>query len=231
MIQPGSTWPDRQVLRSLVHEAQRDRAHGLNALLATLRPAFMSFFGNRLPVDDAEDLAQSALIRIAGALRRIDPERADAYVSTVARNLLRTAFRRRVAERCRHAEVDSMSEIADARPVGSQAEYEELVRAVHRVARADLPDSVAEVVLSLLRGETTAEIAERLGVSPVTVRTRLVRARRVLRGELVAYADIPEGGGARCAGDADGGRQLTGSAAGAERITVQRGRRQSVAPR
>lgn len=197
MSQRDCVWPDRQVLRGLVLEAQHDGTNGLNALLTALRPAFMLFFGNRLPVDDAEDLAQSALIRVAGALRRIDPERADAYISTVARNLLRTAFRRRAMERCRHADIDAMSEIAESRSGSLQAEYEELVREVHRVARTGLPEAVAEVVLSLLRGETTAEIAERLSVSPVTVRTRLLRARAILRRELQALAEMSSQGNRR----------------------------------
>lgn len=208
MVQRDSGWPDRQVLRRLVLEAQQDGTNGLNALLVALRPAFMSFFGSRLPIDDAEDLAQSALIRVVGALRRIDPERADAYVGTVARNLLRTAFRRRATERCRHADVDAMSETLASQPVGSQWEYEELVREVHRVARTGLPEAVAEVVLALLRGETTAEIASRLDVSPVTVRTRLLRARATLRRELPAYAELSQRRESQPEGEDDRGTRL-----------------------
>jgi DNA-directed RNA polymerase specialized sigma24 family protein len=43
------------------------------------------------------------------------------------------------------------------------------------------------VVLALLRGQTTAEIAASQGVSPITVRTRLMRARAILRRELPDY--------------------------------------------
>jgi RNA polymerase sigma-70 factor (ECF subfamily) len=159
----------------------------LNALLAALRPPLVTFFSRRLSSDVAEDLAQSALLRVAGALPRIDPERADSYVSTVARNLLRTTYRRHAIDRRRQSDTELSSLISDSQPIEAAAEYEELARAVHRVVRAALPESLAEVVLSLLHGETTSEIAERLGLSPITVRTRLMRARTILRQELRSY--------------------------------------------
>lgn len=126
------------------------------------------------------------------ALRRIDPERADAYVSTVARNLLRTAFRRRVIDGRRRLSVE-LGTIADHRD-GADAcfEYEELVHAVHCVIAAKLPPPLAETVRAVLRGFTASEIAARQGVSPVTVRTRLMRARAVLRKELRGYLDTSE---------------------------------------
>lgn len=192
MVQQHTGWPEARVLRGLVREAQRGVPNALNVLLAALRPALVAFFSRRLSNDTAEDLAQSALLRIAGALPRIDPERADSYVSTVARNLLRTAYRRRVIDRRRHNDTELSSLICDSQPIEAGAEYEELARAVHRVIHTGLPEPLADVVLSLLHGETSTEIAERLRVSPITVRTRLLRARAILREELRAYVP-PQG--------------------------------------
>ena len=180
-------WPEARVLRGLVQEAQRGVPNAVNALLAALRPALVAFFSRRLSNDVAEDLAQSALLRIAGALPRIDPERADSYVSTVARNVLRTAYRRRVIDQRRHSDTELSSLISDTEPIEAWAEYKEFARAVQRVVRTGLPEPLAEVILSLLHGETTSEIAERLGLSPITVRTRLLRARAILRRELRSY--------------------------------------------
>lgn len=188
-MQQHRTWPEPQGLASLVREAQRGSDRALEALLTALRPALVAFFASRLSRDAAEDLAQYALVRIAGALRRIDPERADAYVSTVARNLLRTAYRRRAIERRRHVPLELAELVTSSDAIDLDSEYQELVRAVHRVAREGLPTSLSDVVLSLLRGETTSEIAERLAVSPVTVRTRLLRARALLRRDLRGYLD------------------------------------------
>jgi len=49
-----------------------------------------------------------------------------------------------------------------------------------------------EVVLGLLRGETPEGTAVRLRLNPVTVRTRLARARAILRRELRPYLDAGE---------------------------------------
>lgn len=187
MLRQHAGWPEAQELRGLVQEAQRGVPNAVNALLGALRPALVAFFSRRLSNDVAEDLAQGALLRIAGALPRIDPERADSYVSTVARNLLRTAYRRRAVDQRRHSDTELSSLTSDSQPIEAAAEYKEFARAVHRVVRTGLPEPLAEIMLSLLHGETTSEIAERLGLSPITVRTRLLRARAMLRQELRCY--------------------------------------------
>src|SRR5437773_11165520 len=99
---PSSAWPASEMLGQLVREAQRDGPDALDRLLATLRPALLRFFERRLPSDMTEDLAQLALMRIAKALRRIDPERADSYTITVARNRLLSAYRQRARDVRRH---------------------------------------------------------------------------------------------------------------------------------
>ena len=187
MLRETTKWPDATTIEAFVREAQRDAPGSLGRLLAALRPPLVDFFSRRLAADVAEDLAQAALVRIAGALSRVDPERADAYVSTVARNLLRTAYRRRAIDRERYAEADLTDIPLTTRDAHQRAEYEELLLAVHRVIAAKLPPDLAEIIRALLRGETPAEIAERQAVSPVTVRTRLMRARSVLRAELGSY--------------------------------------------
>ena len=192
MVQHVSKWPEATTLALLVREAQQDTPGALDKLLATLRPPLLEFFSRRLPRDVAEDSTQGALLRIASALRRIDPERADAYVATVARNLLRTAYRRRTIDRRRRADLN-LADIPEYRDIAdARVEYEELVCAVHRAIAAKLSPTLAEIVWAILRGETPTEIAARQGVSPVTVRTRLMRARALLRKEMGAYLDSSE---------------------------------------
>ena len=87
-------WPPSEELVALLARAQQGDSRDRDDLLTALRPPLFAFFCYRLPQDAAEDLAQIALIRIARAIPRIDPVRADRYVTTVARNLLRSAFRR-----------------------------------------------------------------------------------------------------------------------------------------
>lgn len=207
MTDPSSAWPAREALGQLIREAQRDGSDALNRLLATLRPALVTFFERRLPSDQTEDLAQLALLRIAKALRRIDPERADAYIITVARNLLRTAYRERARDLRRYVPVDA--ELASASPLPDhQAEYAELVLAVHRAVLTKLPRPLREIVNGVVEDQSQTQIAEELDVHPITVRTRLRRARWILRRELAAYmsccasrarpkSDLGEGAGDR----------------------------------
>ena len=194
MSYPRSAWPAPEDVARLVSEAQRGPASAVDALLAALRPALVCFFARRLSYDGAEDLAQAALVRITRALPKIEPERADRFVVTVACNLLRTAYSQRARDQRRWApeEAAEAVEIATVTAADRHAEYEELARAVHRVCAAKLPPALQEVALGLLRGETPAEMATRLGVNPVTVRTRLMRVRAILRRELHAYLDFPD---------------------------------------
>src|SRR6267378_843885 len=172
MTDPSSAWPASETLGQLVREAQRNGPDALNRLLATLRPALLRFFERRFPSDATEDLAQLALMRIAKALRRIDPERADSYTITVARNLLRSAYRQRARDLGRYSPVDAelASTISGS---DSQAEYEELVLAVHRTVLTKLPRPLQDIMSRVLDDETPSQIADELHVSPVTVRTQL----------------------------------------------------------
>ena len=146
----------------------------------------LSFFKRRLSADSAEDLTQRALVRIGGAVGRIDPERADVYMSTVARNLLRTAYRVEARDRSRKAQSDPSELESSALPVDTRVEYAELVRAVHRACLRMRP-GLREVAEGVARGYSAADIADSLDISPITVRTRLMRVRAILRAELAPY--------------------------------------------
>ena len=189
MLYASFSWPSEETLARLVREAHAGRPHAVDELLTTLRPALMAFFQQRQPADTAEDLTQLALIRISGAISRIDPERADSYISTVARNLLRTAYRVRARDKARESETDAFELPANAVDGERRAEYSDLALAVHRACLTKLGTGLREVAVGLLNGATAAEIADSLQISPVTVRTRLMRVRAVLRYELAAYLE------------------------------------------
>ena len=97
-------WPPREELRALIDRAQHDDAGALERLLTALRRPLLAYFSTRVPDDTAEDLTQVALIRISRALPRIESDRAERYVSTVARNLFRSAHRRRVRDGHRYTQ-------------------------------------------------------------------------------------------------------------------------------
>jgi RNA polymerase sigma-70 factor (ECF subfamily) len=187
MQRPGEAWPDQDDLIDLVREAQRGEPRAVDALLARLRPSFVRFFARRIALDDAEDAAQGALIRVSGALGRIDPERARSYVVTVAQNLLRSESRRRAREARRAAPVELAEAMAAPGTADGEADYRDLARAVDRASLATLPPDLHEILQARLSGLSPSEIASRWQVNPATIRTRLLRARAMLRPELGSY--------------------------------------------
>lgn len=194
MLHPHTPWPAPEALTRLVVEAQRGPASAVDALLAALWPALVSYYARRIGGDLADDLAQAALLRIHGALPGIEPERADAFIGTVARNVLRTGYAQRGRALRRWAPEQFAEDEVTPTAADRHLEYRELARAVHEAANSALTPQQREIVLGLLREESPAEIAARLNISPITVRTRLQRARAILRRELWLYlnSDTPE---------------------------------------
>lgn len=186
-----TAWPSADVLSRLVSAAQAADGQ-VDALLAVLRPALLSYFARSMSRDVAEDLTQTALVRIHRALPQIEAERADAFIWTVTRNLRRNAEAMRARETRRRAPEHLAHAVGVSPAADRDTEYEELTKAVHRVALAKLSPGGRDVVLGLLRGESRAEITARLGISSETLRIRLMRARAVLRGELAGYLDAPD---------------------------------------
>lgn len=189
MLYASFRWPSAEVLTCLVRNAQSGQPRAIDELLAALRPSLLAFFQRRLSADLTEDLAQLALIRISGAVARIDPERADSYISTVARNVLRTAYRVNARDRARQGDSDLTELPAESASVDDGLEYAELVRAIHRTCLTQVQPGLREVAVGFLRGDSAAEIAMELDISPITVRTRMMRVRAILRRELCAYFD------------------------------------------
>jgi RNA polymerase sigma factor (sigma-70 family) len=194
----GAAWPESAALTNLVRDAQCG-ADALDALLSILRPLLVAFFVRRVPLSSAEDLTQLALVRVVGALPRIHPEQTAQYVMTIARNVLRSEYRRRAREARRHVSLHLAEDVEAPLRVDEEAEYRELARAIHRVTSSSLPASLRDVVIGLLRGLTPAEIAAQQHVQPITVRTRLMRARALLRHELSPFLDDALGSRRRAA--------------------------------
>lgn len=196
----------RQELTRLVSAAQRGDPRAVDDLLAAIRPSLVGFFARRVPLDAAEDLAQVTLIRVVGALHRIQPERVDSYVARVAQNLLRTANWRRARDRRRFMSAGIGDRVEAPDSADADAEYRELLSAVRRASVRVLPRDLRAIVFALLRGQTTGEIAAAQRVSPITIRTRLLRARALLRRELRSYlipsAVITSAAGSEAADDA-----------------------------
>lgn len=180
-------------LTLLVTAAQQDETRALDRLLSTVRPALFSYFARRVPNDLADDLAQIALIRIVKALPHIDPKRASGFIGTIGHNLLRTEFRRQARDRRRSAPSVTPDELESGITADQEVELQDLVDAVRRASSQTLTHELRDVITALLRGEDRAEIATTQGISQITVRTRLMRARVILREELGEAATTGRG--------------------------------------
>jgi RNA polymerase sigma factor (sigma-70 family) len=180
-------------LALLVTAAQQDETRALDRLLSTVRPALFSYFARRVPDDLADDLAQIALIRIVKALPRIDPKRASGFIGTIGQNLLRTAFRRQARDARRVALSITPDELESGLTADHEVDLQDQLDAVIRASSRTLTHELRDVVTALLRGQDRAAIAATQGISQITVRTRLMRARMILREELSEATVISRG--------------------------------------
>jgi RNA polymerase sigma-70 factor, ECF subfamily len=127
----------------------------------------------RIPRRDVDDLVQdvfvAAYLRI-GELR--DPAAFGGWIATIARN--------RAIDYLRQSR--EQVELPEELPGGDAIEAETL--AVLDVIRK-LPEAYRETLLMrLVEGMTGAEIAERSGLTPASVRVNLHRGMKLLRGQL-----------------------------------------------
>jgi RNA polymerase sigma-70 factor (ECF subfamily) len=174
-------------LVTLFATAQQRDPLASDALLRALRPLYLRYFQRVVSLADAEDLAQDALIRIARVIDRLEPARAPAYVAVVGRNVLRRALTARRHARERHARLMQFASppVVDPQLRWAQREHLALVATLVQT----LPSDLRRVVRLVALGYDAGDIAAHLGLARATVRTRLHRARRLLRAALARVED------------------------------------------
>ena len=140
------------------------------------------FFRRTVRPQDADDLVQRTFVALLEASRRFRGEgTVAALVGSIARRQLWKFIRdrRRRPER-RPAFAAATAELSASSWISTTEEWNAL-----RSALTDLPED-HRVVLEMFYWDelATSEIAEALAISPVTVRTRLHRARSLLEARL-----------------------------------------------
>lgn len=145
---------------------------------------------------EAEDVMQDAYVR---AYRKLDSFAGEAKFSTWLTKIAVYEALSRLRRRGRSEDLDSIAEAKGSeRMIGmrevrdpEQQAYDRELRLVLERAIASLPDAYRSVfVLRVVEGMNTAEAAECLGLTPHTVKTRLHRARLLLRAEIEERAGI-----------------------------------------
>lgn len=154
-----------------------DQTRWFSVHVQPYEPALRAYLQKRFPaLPDHDDLIQEAYVRTLRAYEGGRVTHAKAFLFTTARNAAIDVFRRR-----RGADHETISEIS-AMPLLEEAP--DAVASLEREQRLDalleaivaLPDRCRQVMmLRHLDGLSYKEIAERLGISPETVKVHMVK--------------------------------------------------------
>ena len=159
-------WPERAEAFQALAGARLDRAYGLA----------LHIVGNAA---DAEDACQEALLAAWSAWPRLrDPVRFDAWFDRILVNTCLEQLRRR--SRRPQAVLPEEPGVADRDVLAGTVERDAMAGALARLT----PEQRVTVVLRFWADLSTDAIAERLGVTPGTVRSRLHYALDALRADL-----------------------------------------------
>lgn len=163
-----------------------DREAGDRLVRRHFRPVFR-FFAHKLDVE-AEDLSQRTFEACANARGRIDPSRSfRAYLLGIARNQLLMFLRAGGRADAKHAEYSKVPLGSVVTPSGAVAINEEQLLLARALRELPLDSQIA---LELFYWEemSTADIGAVLGEPVGTIKSRLARARTVLRTRIVELA-------------------------------------------
>jgi RNA polymerase sigma-70 factor (ECF subfamily) len=132
-----------------------------------------------VPVDDADDAAQTALMRAWRSIEHLEmpePGRLCSWLDAIARNVAIDLAR----HRARHPEAVLDEAAADPGSVAGVVEIRVLLDGALSALRA-LPESLrTPLLLTVVDGLSTTEVADRLGIEPAAARQRISRARKAM---------------------------------------------------
>jgi len=156
---------------------------------------FPSVFGTALRLtrsrEEAEDLAQEAIVRAYEAYDRFDGANFKAWMLRIVTNLYINRYR----QKQRGPSLGSLDEEGMLEPISSEVEvpdrvlFDNLLGAEVEEALGKVPEDFRlAVILSDIEGMSYQEIADSTNVPIGTVRSRLARGRSMLRKALDQYA-------------------------------------------
>ena len=192
----------RDLYARLVREAKSGDTDAMERLL--LRAQGVAYRVSLLVCghhQDAEDVMQEALLKTYRYVSRIeDPDAFRTWLYTTVRNACLMQRRRRVGEPARHESLEQGgSQESDTRPIDVEDRARPADQRIMdtwlgerlRHALAALPQGYrVVVVLREIEGLSTREVAAITRLSEANVKTRLHRARGLLRQHLGDVADV-----------------------------------------
>jgi RNA polymerase sigma-70 factor (ECF subfamily) len=174
---------------------ERARQHDLAAFEALMRRHNRRLFrvtrGVLRDSDDAQDAVQEAYLRAFTRLDTYQPTgKFGAWITRVALNEALMMRRRSPGEMVSLDEAGEESAVAGESASSDSPSADQFVEAAHARALLEhaidsLPENFRMVfIMRAVEGLDVRETSESLGINSNTVRTRLFRANRLLRGEL-----------------------------------------------
>ena len=181
---------------ALVRAAREGDRAALDRLIAAEAPRVMRF-ALKLCRDatDAEDVLQDTLLTVARDVSTLRDERAlTSWLYTVARSFCTKRARRARLSPLADGAPDEAPHASDATPEGPDdtLSRRRLGRALEDALEALEPSAREVVVLRDVEGLSAAETADALGIGVDAVKSRLHRARVVLRARLTPLVAPPE---------------------------------------
>lgn len=160
--------------------------------VASLIPMLRRVVGARAPDEaTADDLVQETLVRVLGAVDRIDPGMLEPYAIVTARNVIASMWQERDRHRRhQHRVVDLRPPASPDEDLLADEEKAAVARALSRLGQRERAALLAHEVAQ----QDTRSLASELGVSAGAVAAQLNRARARLRVEyLLALenTDVP----------------------------------------
>lgn len=134
-----------------------------------------------VPVHDAEDAAQTSLLRAWRSIAHLEtpePGRVCSWLDTIARNVAIDLAR----QRARRPQTALDDDTAGEQPsVDASVEIRVFLDGALGALHA-LPETIREpLLLTVVDGLSTEEVAVRLGIEPAAARQRISRARKAMK--------------------------------------------------
>ena len=160
------------------------RSESLGALHARFCAPLQRFFrGYRLNSADVEDLTQDVFVRLAGPGAQTDLLKPDAFVFTLARNLVRDRARRlHTRAMAISVDVGDIDELRCERPTPEQVlDVSQRLERVEQTLAVLKPNTREAFEQHRVHGDSYAEIALRMGISISMVEKHIMAAIAALR--------------------------------------------------
>jgi RNA polymerase sigma-70 factor, ECF subfamily len=175
------TYEDRIIVAVAMGRSRGAEQEDVIALLVRKHATFVYRVAYSVLHDahDAEDIAQEAFIRVMNKTSQLPLIRDQrAWLARIAWRLAITKLNR--TRKRRRVEIEIPEDLAG----NFDADDKEFIEAVNRLTLLLPEDLRSTLVLSAIEELSSKEVAEVLEISETTVRTRIHRARRLLREKL-----------------------------------------------